>query len=257
VERDVLAKNGLAKNVVAKTCLVTGGAGGIGAAICERLAAGGSHVVVADFDNEAGSAVAKRIGGDFVSVDLRDRDSVSGAVSAVAAAHGSLSTVVNCAGVTKYADFFDITDDDWQWMMNINALGTMRMMQAAAQAMRESGGGSIVNVASIAAKGYRQTSNAAYAASKGAVIALTRVAAIQLAPYGIRVNAVCPGPTSSPLLNVHDTPETRGRIEAMVNAVPLKKFSEPDDIARAVEYLASAGNVTGQSMNVDGGLEFD
>ena len=88
-------------------------------------------------------------------------------------------------------------------------------------------------------------------------MALIRVAAIQLAPYGIRVNAVCPGPMSSPLLNVHDTPETRGRIEAMVNAVSLKKFSEPDDIARAVEYVAAAGNVGGQSMNVGGGLEFD
>ena len=88
-------------------------------------------------------------------------------------------------------------------------------------------------------------------------MALTRVAAIQLAPYGTRVNAVCPGPTSSSLLNVHDTPETRGRIEAVVNAVPLKKFSEPDEIARAVEYLAAAGNVSGQSMNVDGGFEFD
>ena len=150
-----------------------------------------------------------------------------------------------------------ITDDDWQWMMNINALGTMHMMQAAATRMRDTGGGNIVNVASIAAKGYRQTSNAAYAASKGAVLALTRVAAMQLAPYGIRVNAVCPGPMSSPLLNVHDTPETRGRFEAMVNAVSLKKFSEPDDIARAVEYVAAAGNVGGQSMNVDGGFEFD
>lgn len=241
----------------ADTCLVTGGAGGIGAAICERFAARGSHVVIADFDREAGSAVAKRIGGDFVAVDLRSRESVDDAVSAAVNSHGSLTTVVNCAGVTKYADFFDITDDDWHWMMNINALGTMHMMQAAARAMRDSGGGNIVNVASIAAKGYRQTSNAAYAASKGAVLALTRVAAIQLAPYGIRVNVVCPGPTSTPLLNVHDTPETRGRVEAMVNAVPLKKFSEPDDIARAVEYLASADNVTGQSMNVDGGLEFD
>jgi len=241
----------------ADTCLVTGGAGGIGAAICERFAAGGSRVVVADFDREAGSAVAKRIGADFVAVDLRSRQSVDDAVSAAVNSHGSLATVVNCAGVTKYADFFDITDDDWQWMMNINALGTMHMMQAAATRMRDTGGGNIVNVASIAAKGYRQTSNAAYAASKGAVLALTRVAAIQLAPYNIRVNVVCPGPTSTPLLNVHDTAETRGRVEAMVNAVPLRKFSEPDDIARAVEYLASAGNVTGQSMNVDGGLEFD
>ena len=213
-------------------------------------------MVVADYDKEGGSAVAKRIGGDFVPVDLRSRDSVETAVSAAARLGGALATVVNCAGVTRYADFFDITDDDWHWMMNINALGTMHMMQAAARAMRDTGG-SIVNVASIAAKGYRQTSNAAYAASKGAVLALTRVAAIQLAPYGIRVNAVCPGPTSTPLLGVHDTPETRGRIEAMVNAVPLKKFSEPDDIVRAVEYLACAGNVTGQSMNVDGGLEFD
>jgi NAD(P)-dependent dehydrogenase (short-subunit alcohol dehydrogenase family) len=142
-----------------------------------------------------------------------------------------------------------ITDDDWQWMMNIDALGTMHMMQAAATRMRDTGGGNIVNVASIAAKGYRQTSKAAYAASKGAVLALTRVAAIQLAPCGIRVNAVCPGPTSSPLLNVHDPPETRGRIEAMVNAVPLKKFSEPDDIARAVEYLATAGNVTHRAVD--------
>lgn len=179
------------------------------------------------------------------------------AVSAAVNLHGSLGTVVNCAGVTKYADFFDITDEDWHWMMNINALGTMHMMQAAAGTMRGRGDGNIVNVASIAAKGYRQTSNAAYAASKGAVLALTRVAAIQLAPYNIRVNVVCPGPTSTPLLNVHDTPETRGRVEAMVNAVPLKQFSEPGDIAGAVEYLASARNVTGQSMNVDGGLEFD
>ena len=239
------------------TCLVTGGSGGIGAAICERFASRGYQVVVADFDQATGEAVAARTGGMFVPVDLRDNASVTSAVTQVLDTHGALDTVVNSAGVTKYLDFFDITDDDWHWMMNINALGTMHVMQAAARSMRQTGGGSIVNIASIGGKGYRKTANAAYAASKGAVLALTRVAAIQLAPYGIRVNAVCPGPTGTPMLNAHDTPETRGRVEDMVADIPLKKLSTPDEIAAAVEYLATARNVTGQSMNVDGGLVMD
>jgi NAD(P)-dependent dehydrogenase (short-subunit alcohol dehydrogenase family) len=238
--------------------LVTGGAGGIGTAVCERLVDAGMTVVVADANEQSAKDVASRLDCDYVAVDLRNRASVNDAVSNVVRDHSSISGVVNCAGVTRLMDFFEITTEDWHWMMDINALGTMHVMQAVGSRMRDAGtGGSIVNIASIAGKGYRQTSNAAYAATKGAVLALTKVAAIQLAPYNIRVNAVCPGPTNSPLLSVHNTPEAQGRISAMVEHVPLRKFSEPSDIAAAVQYLLTANTVTGQSMNVDGGLVLD
>ncbi|OZE74213.1 hypothetical protein CH305_21205 [Rhodococcus sp. 15-649-2-2] len=238
--------------------LVTGGAGAIGTAICERLVDIGLSVVVADANEQAAEDVAGRLKCDYVTVDLRDRASVDAAVETVVQEHSAIRGVVNCAGVTRLMDFFEISTEDWNWMMDINALGTMHVMQAVGSRMRDAGaGGSIVNVASIAGKGYRQTSNAAYAATKGAVLALTKVAAIQLAPFDIRVNAVCPGPTNSPLLNVHNTPEAQGRIAEMVEHVPLRRFSEPSDIAAAVAYLLMANAVTGQSMNVDGGLVFD
>ncbi|MEZ5263996.1 MAG: SDR family oxidoreductase [Acidimicrobiales bacterium] len=188
-------------------------------------------------------------------------------VEAVVASHGRLDVVVNNAGVTKSLGFFDVGEADWDRIYSVNAKGLFFVMQAAAKAMRDGGGGGrIVNIASIAGKGYRGTSNVAYAGTKGAVIAMTRIAASQLARFGINVNAICPGVTRTALFDqvidelVERLGGTRDEAEARaVRSIPLRRANEPADIAALAVYLASepARNVTGQSWNVDGGLHWD
>ncbi len=151
-------------------------------------------------------------------------------------------------------------------MHAVNARGVFFCMQRAAREMAKQGGGKIINMASIAGKGYRGTSNIAYAASKGAVITMTRIAATQLAPHNINVNAICPGLTRTPMLEsiLRDNIQRRGLDEAEVirrleTTVPLGRSNAPEDIANMAAFLASpeSDNITGQSFNVDGGLTWD
>jgi NAD(P)-dependent dehydrogenase (short-subunit alcohol dehydrogenase family) len=174
---------------------------------------------------------------------------------------------VNNAGVTKSLGFFDVTEDDWDRINSVNNRGLFFLMQAAARSMRDAGtGGRIINIASIAGKGYRGTSNVAYAGTKGSVIAMTRISAQQLARFGINVNAICPGVTRTALFDqvidelVERLGGTRDEAEARaVRSIPLRRANDPEDIAALAVYLASeaARNVTGQSWNVDGGLHWD
>jgi NAD(P)-dependent dehydrogenase (short-subunit alcohol dehydrogenase family) len=249
-----------------RVTIVTGVAAGIGRAVALRSAVEGADVVGVDIDGERGAATMAEAGGEFLEGDVGDLGDIEGIVAAVTERHGRVDVLVNNAGVTKSLGFFDVTEADWDRIYRVNAKGLFFCMQAVARTMRDRGQGRIVNIASIAGKGYRGTSNIAYAGTKGAVIAMTRIAASQLARYKINVNAVCPGATRTELFEqvVGEMVEREsiGRdraLERLDRSIPLRRSNEPDDIAALVVWLASeqARNVTGQSWNVDGGLVWD
>jgi NAD(P)-dependent dehydrogenase (short-subunit alcohol dehydrogenase family) len=260
-----------------RTAIVTGGGAGIGYAIAERFAAEGANVVIAERDEEYGKRAAEALGALFVPTDVRSTESISRVVEAAVETYGRLDVIVNNAGVTRFLGFFDVTEDDWDLIESVNSRGVFFCMQAAARAMAASGqGGSIINIASIAGKGYGNTSSAAYAASKAAVIAMTRIGALQLAEHGIRVNAICPGITATHHLLDDDpdaadgppvskawagasTEESKAHFRALVDTIPLRRASRPEDMGNLAAYLASdlGAAITGQSWNVDGGLVFD
>ncbi|MDP6565222.1 MAG: SDR family oxidoreductase, partial [Alphaproteobacteria bacterium] len=199
-----------------------------------------------------------------LTADVGDLAQINGMVADAVKAFGRLDVMVNNAGVTRQADIMDLSEADWDRIHRVNAKGLFFCLQRAARQMIDQGdGGCIINMASIAGRGYIGTSNAAYAASKGAVIALTKTAAQQLGRHDINVNAICPGVTLTPL--VDGLLETRarergiGRDEALDRAarpIPIGRLNEPADIAAMAVFLASPGarNITGQAFNVDGGL---
>ena len=254
-----------------KIALVTGVGAGIGEAIALRYAEAGATVVGADIDVTAGSAtmasaVDDSPNSEFVECDMADLDQIRPMVDGVVERHGRLDVLVNNAGITRQLGFFDVTPDDWDRINSVNTRGLFFCMQAAATRMREQDSGTIVNIASIAGKGYRGTSNIAYAGTKGCVLALTRVGAHQLARYGITVNSLCPGVTRTTLFNqvTSEAAERTGRplediIARAEKEIPIRRSNTPDDIAHAAVFLGSnaARNITGQSLNVDGGLIFD
>jgi NAD(P)-dependent dehydrogenase (short-subunit alcohol dehydrogenase family) len=181
---------------------------------------------------------------------------------------GRLDVIVNNAGVTRYAYIMDLTEADWDRIHRVNAKGVFFCLQRAAREMMKQfeasgAGGRIINIASISGRGYAGASNAAYAASKGAVIALTKMAAQQLGRFDINVNAICPGVTRTELgaRNAATRAAERGITVEQLYAeqeasIPIRRANTPDDIAAMAVFLASPGarNITGQSYNVDGGL---
>jgi NAD(P)-dependent dehydrogenase (short-subunit alcohol dehydrogenase family) len=176
---------------------------------------------------------------------------------------GRLDVIVNNAGVTRAAYIMDLTEADWDRIHRVNAKGVFFCLQRAAKQMISQGGGRIINIASIAGRGFHATSNAIYAASKGAVISLTKTAAQQLGRHNINVNAICPGVVKTDLLDriVTDRAKERGRtkaemLEEIEKPIPIRRANDPADIAAMAVFLASPGarNITGQSYNVDGGL---
>ena len=231
------------------------------------LAEQGASLLVADVDFDAVERLAGELGeGRAVAfrADVSDLSEVDRMVEQCAATYGSVDILVNNAAVTRFVDVMGITPGDWDDMHSVNARGTFFTMQRAAREMIASGvGGRIVNIASIAGKGFSGTSNAAYAASKGAVIAMTAVAAHQLGPYGINVNSVCPGLTRTPLgdelagqaASVKGLPEKQFRDEREAT-IPIGRECEPREIAAMVAFLVGPGGdaITGQAINVDGGL---
>lgn len=249
--------------------LVTGAGSGIGRAIALELARQRARVAVADIDFSAAQAIATELadagGVDplAVQVDVGDVEEIDRMVAAVTSHYGRVDGLVNNAGVTRRAYIMELTEEDWDWIHRVNAKGVFFCLQRAAVEMIERDGGRIVNIASIAGRGFAGTSNAAYAASKGAVISLTKTAAQQLARHNITVNSVCPGVTRTDLYDriVSRQAEVQGisKEEAEAQAtrgIPLRRANEPGDIAHTVAFLLSDGarNITGQSINVDGGI---
>jgi len=234
-----------------KTAVVTGGVKGIGAAITARLAAQGADVVVIDRDSPG-----SRIDGvGYVQADIGSYEAVSAALSDAVAEGGSLDIVVNNAGWDKVQPFIDNEPELWETLVRINLIGLFNVTHAALLIMRERGGGRIINIASDAGR-VGSSGEAAYSACKGGAIAFTKSIAREAARWGVLVNAVCPGPTDTPLMaEMRSEPSVDKLMEAIVRATPLRKLAQPDDVAAAVLYFAmEPGHVTGQALSVSGGL---
>jgi NAD(P)-dependent dehydrogenase (short-subunit alcohol dehydrogenase family) len=255
-------------NLNNQVALVTGAAQGIGKASALALAEAGAHVVVADIDRQGAEATADAIMSTqrkslAVQADVGDLQQIDRMARAAIEQFGQIDILLNNAGVTRRADIMDITEADWDRIHRVNAKGVFFCLQRVAQEMITRHSGRIINIASIAGKGYVGASNVAYAASKGAVISMTKLAALQLGHHNINVNAICPGVTRTALsdANLRVRAQQEGvSVEEMEKrraaVIPLQRANDPEDIAAMVVFLASQGarNVTGQSFNVDGGL---
>ena len=239
-----------------KTAIVTGGGSGFGAGIARRFAAEGATVMIADINEAAASAMAAEIGGVGQGCDIADADSVAALRAAAEAMWGGvIDIVVNNAGVTHLpAAMEDVSPDDFERVFAVNCRGVFNIAREIVPLMKTARCGSIVNIASTAAVSPRPRLSW-YNASKGWLVTATKAMAIELAPFGIRVNALNPVAGETPLLKSfmgEDTPQMRAKFLA---TIPIGRFSTPEDLAAAALFLASdeAGMVTGVAMEVDGG----
>jgi len=256
-----------------KVVLVTGAGAGIGRATALAMGEAGANVAAADIDAVSARRTADQIASNMrralaIETDCGDVASIDAMVVRAIAEFGRLDVIVNNAGVTRYAQIMDLTEADWDRIHRVNAKGVFFCLQRAAREMIrqyqvDGSGGRIINIASISGRGYPGASNAAYAASKGAVISLTWMAAQQLGRHNINVNAICPGVTRTELgaRNAVERAAERGITVAEMQAqqetgIPIGRANQPEDIAAMAVFLASPGarNITGQAYNVDGGL---
>jgi NAD(P)-dependent dehydrogenase (short-subunit alcohol dehydrogenase family) len=244
-----------------KVALITGAGSGIGKVAAERFAAEGAGVVVADISAAEAEAVAagiSRAGGRAraVEVDVSDEQQVEAMVASAVDLYGGLHVLLNNAGVFPDDDggLRETPPATWQHVMDVNLKGVWLGCRAAVPAMLESGGGSIVNVASFVALMGAATAQVAYTASKGGVLALTREIAVEYARRGIRVNALCPGPIETPLLA--ELLSDPARRERRLVHIPIGRFGRPEEIAAAAIFLASdeSSFMTGSALVVDGGI---
>ena len=241
----------------ANTAFVTGGAGGIGAAIAAALAADGLQVGVADLDAEAAARVAAGIGGCGLDLDVTDPASVDAAVAEVTQRLGPVEVLVNCAGWDELKPFVDTDEAFSARVIEINLSGPIRVTRAVLPGMIERGSGRLVHVASDAGR-VGSSLESIYSAAKGGLIAFSKTIAREVARHAITSNAVCPGPTDTPLLAgiAQASPDGERVIASMTRAVPMRRLGRPGDVAAAVAFLASgeAGYITGQTLSVSGGL---
>jgi 2-hydroxycyclohexanecarboxyl-CoA dehydrogenase len=241
-----------------RTAFVTGGASGIGAATCRRLAGEGARVAVTDLNPEPAQEVAAEIGGAGFELDVRSTGSIAAAVEAAESEVGPADILVNNAGYDEFA-FFTSTDEGlWDRVLAVNLRGVIAVTHAVLPGMQERGRGRIVNVASEAGR-VGSHGSAVYSAAKGGVIGFTKAVAREAAPYGVTSNAVAPGPIETPLLMA--APEQLGElgqkiVKTMVGSTALRRIGKPEEVAAAIAFLASddASYVTGQALGVSGGL---
>jgi 2,3-dihydro-2,3-dihydroxybenzoate dehydrogenase len=248
-----------------RVVLVVGAAGGIGAACARAFAATGARVAAADLMQEAVAGLAEELGHGATAhaVDVSDESSVRALIEAVESAHGGLDVLVNAAGLLRPAPFLDMDVGDWDRTFAVNGRGTFLLAQAAARSfVRRTVPGRIVVYASIVAR-IARPNNAAYCASKAAVVQAVRCMALELAPLGITVNVVSPGSTATEMLlgtqmsGRSDARETviRGDLAGWRLGVPAGRLAEASDQAAAAVFLASsaAAHITGHELIVDGG----
>jgi 2-hydroxycyclohexanecarboxyl-CoA dehydrogenase len=237
---------------------VTGGASGIGAATCRRLAAEGARVAVTDVNLEGARAVAGEIDWSAFELDVRSTESIAAAVSAAESELGALDVLVNNAGYDEWSWFTDTDPELWDRVLAVNLRGVIAVTHAVLPGMQERGRGRIVNTASEAGR-VGSSGSAVYSAAKAGVIGFTKTIAVENGRYGITCNAVAPGPIETPLLMA--APEQLGDVgkrivDTMIGSTNLRRLGHPDEVAAVIAFLASddASYVTGQSLGVSGGL---
>jgi NAD(P)-dependent dehydrogenase (short-subunit alcohol dehydrogenase family) len=237
-----------------KVAIVTGAASGIGEACAQAFARAGARVAMFDRDAAALSAAAAAIDGALaVIVDVADRKSVEAGVRATCDACGGVDVLVNSAGIESTYTIERMPQQEWDRVIEVNLRGVMLCTQAVVEPMSMRGGGAVVNIASIAGKRISYHGGAAYTASKSGVLGFTRHAAFELGIRRIRVNAICPGPTLTPMIRRN---ATEAEIARTVKTIPLGRWVQPSEIASAALFFASdaAAMCTGTSIDVDGGV---
>lgn len=238
-----------------KTAIVTGGGSGFGAGIARKFAAEGARVMVADIDEDAAARIAEEIGGQALRTDVAEAESVAELARETQAKLGGIDIVVNNAGVTHLPALMeDVSEEDFDRVMSVNCKSIYLISREIVPIMKRAGQGAIVNIASTAGVSPRPRLNW-YNASKGWLITATKAMSVELAPFGIRVNALNPVAGETPLLKSfmgEDTPEMR---EKFLSTIPIGRFSTPEDLGNAACFLASdeASMITGVAMEVDGG----
>ena len=245
-----------------KAAIVTGGASGIGRAICELFAAEGARLTIADIDAEGGAQTLSSVraaGGEaqFVATDVSNEADVGRMIAAAADAYGAVDILVNDAAAFVFGEVESISDADWQRVFGVNVIGQAYCVKHALPHMKAAGGGAIVNIASVSSF-IAQPGFIPYNASKGAVMQLTRCLALDLAPHNIRVNCVCPGAVLTPATERHRRFVGAERDEFLSEAGAsnfMKRIADPREIAYGALFLASdeASFVTGTPLIMDGG----
>ena len=245
-----------------KVVIVTGGAGGIGSALCERFADEGSKVAIFDLKGDAAGALAAKIqaaGGTAAgyAVDITDAAAVDRGVAAAEADLGPIDVLVNNAGWDVGARFLDLDPALWQKIIAINLVGPLNLHRAVLKGMSARGSGRVVNIASDAGR-VGSSGEAVYSACKGGIISFSKTMARELARKRINVNVVCPGPTETNLFREFAGDGEAGAklVAALTKAIPFGRVGQPNDLAGAVCFLASddAAFITGQVLSVSGGL---
>ncbi|MGW5305156.1 3-oxoacyl-ACP reductase [Streptomyces griseoluteus] len=245
------------RRLVGRTAVVTGAGSGIGLAAVRRLTSEGARVVCADIDEAAGKAAADEVGGLFVKTDVTDPAQVEALFRAAHDTYGSVDIAFNNAGISPPDDdsILDTGLEAWKRVQEVNLTSVYLCCKAALPYMRRQGRGSIINTASFVARMGAATSQISYTASKGGVLAMSRELGVQFAREGIRVNALCPGPVDTPLLQELFATDPERAARRLVH-IPLGRFARADEIAAAVAFLASddASFVNATDFLVDGGI---
>jgi 2-hydroxycyclohexanecarboxyl-CoA dehydrogenase len=242
-----------------RVALVTGGARGIGKAICEALADDGHKVVVADLRADQASETAAALSSPAigVEVDVTSSESVAACVAAAEREFGQVDILVNCAGWDDLMPFVKTDEPFWDRVIEINYKGPLRFAHALVPGMAERGWGRIVNIGSDAGR-VGSSMESVYSGAKGGLIAFGKTLARETARKGVTVNTVCPGPTDTPMLRevVEAAPDADKVIASMTAGVAMKRLGKPEEVAAAVRFFASedAGFITGQTLSVSGGL---
>ncbi len=247
----------MAGRIAGKTAVVTGGASGIGLATVRRFAEEGGKVVIGDLDDAKGAEVAQEVGGTYVHVDVTDKEQVDALFQTAKDTYGSVDIAFNNAGISPPEDdsILDTDLEAWKRVQDVNLTSVYLCCKAALPYMLEQKSGSIINTASFVAVMGAATSQISYSASKGGVLSMSRELGVQFAREGVRVNALCPGPVNTPLLQELFASDPERAARRLVH-VPVGRFAEPVEMANAVLFLASdeSSFITASTFLVDGGI---